>query len=143
VHVNGPGAGSCTSPEALATLAGLAPGTLLAPLDLGAYAIAATRLDVVGAPYHRNNAGNVAVYRFFLGTPEDAAVIVQRWKVDYVALCSDSFTELGDKAAGGVKLVNQLRGGRPPAWLHPVKATPAGLALYRVELGLFTQPASR
>jgi MFS family permease len=142
-RVSSPAAGSCTSPEALATLAKLPPGRLLAPLDLGAYALAASRLDVVGAPYHRNNAGNLAVYRFFLGTPEDAAAIVHKWRVGYVALCPDSFTELGDDAAGGLQLVNQLRAGRHPAWLHPIAVAPAGLALYRVEPGLFTQPATR
>jgi hypothetical protein len=135
--------GNCTSPEALATLARLPSGRLLAPLDLGAYALAATRLEVVGAPYHRNNAGNLAVYRFFLGTPEDAAGIARQWQVGYVALCPDSFTELGDDAAGGLQLVNQLRAGRHPAWLNPVAVAPAGLALYRVEPGLFTRGSSR
>jgi MFS family permease len=136
-------AGSCTAPEALAALARLPRGRLLAPLDLGAYALAATPLEVVGAPYHRNNAGNLAVYRFFLGTPEDAAVIGQEWRIDYVALCPDSFAELGDDASGGVQLVNQLHAGQHPAWLHPVVVPAAGLALYHVERGLFTQPASR
>lgn len=138
-----PASGNCTSPEALAALGRLPPGKLLAPLDLGAYALAATRLDVVGAPYHRNNAGNLAVYRFFLGTPEDGAAIVRDWGVSYVALCSDSFAELGDSAAGGVQLVNQLHRGKTPAWLHPLTTAPAGLALYRVERGLFTHAPSR
>ncbi|MES2449368.1 MAG: hypothetical protein V4610_02270 [Pseudomonadota bacterium] len=143
VRTSDPAEGSCTSPEALAALAALPPGKLLAPLDLGAFALAATRLDVVGAPYHRNNAGNLAVYRFFLGAPEDSATIARDWKVGYVALCPDSFTELGDKAAGDIQLVNQLHRGQVPAWLSPVAAAPAGLALYRVEPGLFTQAPSR
>jgi len=136
-------AGSCTSPEALAALAKLPPGRLLAPLDLGAYALAATRLNVVGAPYHRNNAGNLAVYRFFLGTPDVAAGIAREWRVTYVAVCPDSFTELGEEAGSGQQLVNRLRADRPPAWLHAVAPAPAGLALYRVEPGLFTRGSSR
>lgn len=143
VRAAAPSTGNCTSPEALAALAKLPPGRLLAPLDLGAYALAATRLDVVGAPYHRNNAGNLAVYHFFLGTSEDAAGVARRWQLGYVALCPDSFSELGNDAAGGRQMVNQLRAGRHPAWLDPVEAAPAGLALYRVEPGLFTRGSSR
>ena len=137
------GGASCTSPDALATLDHLPPGRLLAPLDLGAYAIGMTRLNVVGAPYHRNNAGNLAVYRFFLGGPDQAAVIARQWGVSYVALCGDSFSELGSDAAGKDQLVTQLRTGHIPAWLQPLPGTAPGITLYRVAPGLFTQPASR
>lgn len=130
-------AGSCTAPEALARLAALPPGRLLAPLDLGAYAIGATRLSVVGAPYHRNNAGNVAVYRFFLGRPDTAAAIARQWQVDYVAVCADSFAELGAAARGNGQTLNRLHSAHPPAWLSPVPGGVPGISLYRVEPGLF------
>ena len=139
----GQGHASCTSPEALATLRSLPPGRLLAPLDLGAYAVGMTRLSVVGAPYHRNNAGNLAVYRFFLGGADEATVIARKWSVSYVALCSDSFSELGSDAAGKDQVLTQLRTGRTPAWLQPLPGTQPGLTLYRVAPGLFPQPPSR
>ena len=142
-QLGGRGGASCTSPEALATLGNLPPGRLLAPLDLGAYAIGATRLNVVGAPYHRNNAGNLAVYRFFLGGPDQAAAIARKWGVSYVALCGDSFSELGSDAAGKDQLVTQLRTGHAPSWLQPLPDTTPGLALYRVQPTLFPQPPSR
>jgi len=139
----GSGAGSCTSPEALATLGRLPQGRLLAPLDLGAYAIGATTLNVVGAPYHRNDAGNLAVYRFFLGTPNDAAAIARQWGVRYVALCADSFRELGDAATGRGQMVAQLRAGHLPPWLHPIPGTTAGLIVYGVDPGLFAAASPR
>jgi len=117
---DGQAGASCTSPEALATLGRLPPGRLLAPLDLGAFAIGMTRLSVVGAPYHRNNAGNLAVYRFFLGTPTDAAAISRQWHVRYVVLCPDSFRELGAAPAGS--MLGLLRSGRRPSWLVPLSA---------------------
>lgn len=78
---------SCTAPDVVAALAALPPGRLLAPIDLGAYAIGGTRHTVIAAPYHRNNAGNRAAYRFFLGSPDEARAIARRWEVDYVVSC--------------------------------------------------------
>ena len=139
-HAANPVAGNCTSPEALATLAGLPQGRLLAPLDLGAYAIGATRLSVVGAPYHRNNAGNLAVYHFFLGGPDQAAAIARDWQISYVAVCADSFTELGDAASRGDQMVTQLRAGRHPTWLTPIAGSSSGLTLYRIDPALLPRP---
>ncbi|WP_052216158.1 hypothetical protein [Sphingomonas sp. ERG5] len=136
----GPG---CTSPEALAALAGR-DGRLIAPLDLGAYALASTRLAVVGAPYHRNNAGNLAVYRFFLGTPDQARSIAQAWRLDYVALCLDSFDELGEAVTGDRhRLLGQLRQGRIPPWMRPIGRNSTGLTLFTLEPRLFAPHSSR
>src|SRR3569623_2915016 len=49
--------GDCPSPAALALLKRLPPGRMIAPLDLGAYALGSTQLSLVGAPYHRHQAG--------------------------------------------------------------------------------------
>ncbi|WP_183109937.1 hypothetical protein [Sphingomonas sp. So64.6b] len=137
----GPG---CTSPEALAELGTLPQGRLIAPLDLGAYALVATRLTVVGAPYHRNNAGNAAVYRFFLGTPDQARSIAQNWQVRYIALCPGSFDELGTTMSGNPDhLLAQLRRGRIPRWMRPIARNSAGLTLFTVEPRLFASHSSR
>ncbi|HVJ02328.1 MAG TPA: hypothetical protein VM662_09110, partial [Sphingomonas sp.] len=61
-----PGRG-CDQAAALARLAILPAGTLLSPIDMGARAIASTPHRSIAGPYHRNSAGNVAMYRFFLG----------------------------------------------------------------------------
>jgi len=121
---------ACDSPEALALFAAQPTGRLLAPLDLGAYALAASRLDVAGAPYHRDNLGNLAVYHAFLGTPEQAAAVVRNWRVRYVALCADSFAELPSMP----RFAGQLHAGHAPAWLHAV-GTRGALTLYAVVPG--------
>jgi hypothetical protein len=132
--------GSCTSAEALARFARLPRGRLLAPLDLGAYAIGASALQVVGAPYHRNNAGNAAVYRFFLGSPAKAQVIAKDWRVRYVAFCPDSFGELG--AVDPLSLIGQLRAGHIPSWMRPMEGPDDGLTLFAIEPRLFERPAT-
>lgn len=129
------GQGACTSPEALARLAPL-KGRLMAPLDLGAFALAESRLSVVGAPYHRNNHGNAAVYRFFLGSPENAQKIARDWRVNYVAVCSDSFSELGAPTG----LLGQLRAGRAPVWMRPIDGPNDGLTLFAVQPRLLAEP---
>jgi hypothetical protein len=117
----------CTSPEALALLAAQPAGRLLAPLDLGAYAIGATRLSVIGGPYHRNDAGNLAVYRAFLGTPDRAAAVVRARSVRYIALCTDSFAELPSTP----RFAAYLRSGVVPPWLR-VAGRRGALTLYAV-----------
>ena len=92
-------------------------------------------MTVVAAPYHRGNAGNLAVYRFFLGAPAEGEAIVQAWGVRYVALCADTF---GDAPVGA--LAERLHAGHRPDWLTPVATRNRALTLYAVEPGLF--PAS-
>lgn len=130
--------GGCTDPAALADLAALPPGRLLAPLDLGAYALGATRLEIVGAPYHRNNAGNLAVYRFFLGRPDRAAAIAREAGVTYVATCADAF---GQSPPG--TLADDLRQDSAPAWLVPLATRDRAATLYRVERRLFPGTPAR
>ena len=93
---------------------------------------------MVGAPYHRNNAGNLAVYRFFLGDPARGAVIARAWDVRYVATCGDTFA---DAPAGS--LASALRAGHAPSWLRPIAALDTGLRVYVVEPDLFPEPPTR
>ncbi|UZK65632.1 hypothetical protein [Sphingomonas sp. M1-B02] len=125
-------AADCTGPAALARFAALPPGTLMAPIDLGAFALAATPHRVIAAPYHRNSAGNDAMYRFFLGPQENAPAIARQFQVRYVAICPGDFAELGGQTARPARLSDALRTGRPPAWLRrlsPPGQTPALFAI--------------
>lgn len=126
----GPATADCTSPAALARLAALPRGTLMAPIDMGAWALAATPHRVVAAPYHRGGAGNGAMYRFFLGPVDEAALLARQWRVDYVALCPGDFDELGAQAANPARLSGALRSGRPPAWLRPLSHSGEAPALF-------------
>ena len=126
--------------DAQAALAALPAGTVMAPIDVGAYAIAATRHRLIAAPYHRNNAGNAAMYRFFLGEPTTARTIAARWRIDYVLVCPDDFTELDrTDAATPRSMLVQLRKGHAPDWLRPV-ATSSGAGLWRVAARLREPP---
>lgn len=115
-----------------AALAALPTGTVMAPIDVGAYAIAAGPHRMVAAPYHRNNGGNAAMYRFFLGSPETAQAIAAKWQVDYVLLCPGDFAELDRPLVDDPhRLLSRLRADKAPGWLTPV-ATASGAKLWRV-----------
>ena len=81
------GRGDCGSAAAMAALARLAPGTVMAPIDAGAWVLAATRHRVIAGPYHRNAAGNLLSYRFYAARPEQAAPIAAAAGADYVMAC--------------------------------------------------------
>ena len=80
--------GDCTSPALLARLATLPPGTVMAPIDAGAYLIGATHDRLVAAPYHRNGPGNLAMFGFYGGTSAQASAIARQWRVDIVVACA-------------------------------------------------------
>ncbi|MDV3457746.1 hypothetical protein RZN05_12190 [Sphingomonas sp. HF-S4] len=127
------GGADCTGPGTLARLAALPPGTLIAPIDLGAFALAATPHRVIAAPYHRNTAGNDAMYRFFLGPIDDARRLADTWHVNYVAYCPGDFAELGTQAASSARLSGALAVGKPPAWLRPISPPGEVPMLFEVE----------
>lgn len=111
---------ACTKGRPFQQIAAMAPGTVIAPLDSGAYLIGMTPHRVLAAPYHRNNIGNLAMYRFFLSPPERARTIAAEWQADYVAICPSSFKELLLEREGPNSLAGQLLAGTVPAWLEPV-----------------------
>lgn len=112
-----PSASTCTSPQAIAALDHLSPGMVMAPIDVAPWGIAATPHAFVAGPYHRNTAGNVAMYRFFLGRSGQARAIADRWKIRYVVYCDSDF--------GGIRpapdsVAQELASRRIPAWLTPL-----------------------
>ncbi len=122
-----PPAATCDGGAVLAQLAAQPVGTVAAPIDLGAYALAETRHRVLAAPYHRNAAGNLAVYRL-IDLPVGAArVEAKRLQVDLIADCGGAWDELGAPPAGSLRAA--LRAGTPPEWLTPVAP---GATVYRV-----------
>ncbi len=122
---------NCTAPDALARLAALPPGRLLTPLDLGAYALAATPHSVIAAPYHRNNQGNRAMYDFFMRQPAQSEAIARAWGVDYVAFCPGDLDHMAKAADQPESLAAQLGRGVIPAWLVPLDKGD-GPRLYRI-----------
>lgn len=104
----------CDAASAVATLP--AGATVMAPMDSGAYALAAGRQRLIAAPYHRNNAGNAAMYRFFLGSSAQAQAITRAWRINYVVLCPGDFSGRF----------------RAPPWLTPIPDR-AGAHIWRIE----------
>jgi len=126
-----PGA-NCTAPDSLARLAALPSGHLLAPLDIGAYALAATPHRVLAAPYHRNNRGNRAMVDFFLGMPAQSEAIARAWGIDYVAFCEDDLDRFAKAASTPHSLAETLRAGAIPDWLVPVNTGGDTPRVYRL-----------
>lgn len=121
---------ACDGGALLAMLRDQPVGTLAAPIDLGAYAIATTGHRVLAAPYHRNGAANLAVYRLVAAPPDRARAIARRWRIDYLAVCPGAWDELGTPPS--VSLRARLRADSPPRWLIPVAKAP-GATLYRID----------
>ncbi|MBA4760468.1 MAG: hypothetical protein H2053_01585 [Sphingomonas sp.] len=120
-------AATCDGAGVLAQLAAQPAGTVAAPIDLGAYALAETRHNILAAPYHRNAQGNLAVYRL-IDLPVGAArAEANRLRVDLIADCGGAWDELGAPPAGSLRAA--LRAGAPPDWLTPVAR---GASVYRV-----------
>lgn len=122
------GGASCTAPDLIDALGALPTGRVMAPIDTGGPAIAATRHRLIAGAYHRDGAGNLAMYAFYRGSPKAAAAIVRDWRVSYVVAC-DGFPGVAAPFA------NQLQAGRAPAWLHEVARVPSGGRIFAVASG--------
>jgi hypothetical protein len=120
----------CDARAALAALAEQPGGTVAAPIDLGAYALAATPHDVLAAPYHRNGAGNRALYRLLVLPPDAARDEAARLGVDYVVDCPGAYGELGIPPRDS--LLAGLRAGKAPDWLRPLSGAGRGATIYAV-----------
>lgn len=129
----GTATGSCEAGRTGAALDRFAPGVVMTGVNHAAYLIAATRHSSVGASYHRNDRGNVAMYRFFLSPPARAAAIARRWRVDYAAFCPGDFGEIDVTRRYPGSVAALLAAGRtPPGWRRlPLRDTP--MRFYRVE----------
>lgn len=120
----------CDAHAALSALARLPRGTVAAPIDLGAYAVAATPHRILAAPYHRNTAGNRALYRLLLSGPEAAQRQAVQLRLDYLVDCDGAYGELGTPPRGS--LLAAMREGRPPLWLRPLPGGSESAGLYAI-----------
>ena len=107
----------CASPAMIASLARRTPGMVMAPIDVAPWGIAATPHRFVAGPYHRNTAGNLAMYRFFYGGADQARAIARTWNVQYVLYCDGA---LGTRQPGADSMARRLTAGRRPKWLTPL-----------------------
>lgn len=95
---------------------------IAAPIDLGAEILFRTRHAVIGAPYHRNAEGILAIQDLFTA-PDDQHVktILRRYGADLLLICpSMPEIRLYRQRAGGDGLAKRLVAGPLPAWAAPV-----------------------
>jgi hypothetical protein len=123
---------SCTAAAELAPLNALAPGLVLAPIDLGAHILAYTSMSVLSAPYHRNNDGNRAAIAALNGWDDTARKIIASRGVRYVVLCPtmpESQLYINENADG---LAARLMRGQVPPWLKALPMRSGPLVVFRV-----------
>jgi hypothetical protein len=124
VVASGNGA-SCSAPDLIAALGRLPAGRVMAPIDTGGPAIAMTRQRLIAGAYHRDGAGDLAMYAFYRATPERARAIAADWRPDWVVAC-DGFP--GVAAPFSV----DLNRGAAPAWLREVTHVSSGGRIFAV-----------
>jgi hypothetical protein len=108
------------------------PGVVMAGTSVASYLVGATHHSTIGASYHRNDAGNMAMYRFFLSRPDRSREIAREWKSGYVIFCPGDFGEIAVTRNFPNSLAARLQRGEAPPWLEslPLRNTP--LHLYKV-----------
>lgn len=126
---------ACLSPEGLAPLAALPPGTAVAPIDTGSHLLGATSLAVFAAPYHRNDDGNRFAFEVFLAAPDAARALLAARHVTYVITCPGvtDVQRLVARAPDG--LASQLAAGKTPSFLVPQDLAATPYQVYRVRAG--------
>jgi hypothetical protein len=122
----------CSAGDAWRQVDRVKPGVIMAGTNVAAYVIGATHHATIGAGYHRNDRGNMAMYRFFLGKPEESRAIAQAWRADYVLFCPGDFDEIQVATNFPASLAAQLRAGRRPDWLEPIPLAGTPLEFYRI-----------
>jgi hypothetical protein len=87
---------------------------------------------VLAAPYHRNQAGNIAMLDMFLGAPNDTIVRLATHEIDYVAFCPGAPERYDYVARAPNSLVAALSRNDVPSFLERVPLDGTDLAVYRV-----------
>lgn len=110
-------AAACQKASAAAALQALPSANIMAGLDTSPAILQFTDHKVVASGHHRNQAAMADVIQTFIGSPVEAAQIIDARKIRYVVVCDGSF-ELAlyaDKSPNG--FLSTLRAGQLPDWL--------------------------
>ena len=124
----------CPSLTAMRPIARLPASTIFTFGDLAPRLITVTHHRSIMGPYHRNGPQIVDTMKFFRGSADEARILVDKYRADYVLTCPmmSQATVFMSEAPKGFYM--QLERGKVPAWLEPVplpKDSP--LKLYRVK----------
>ncbi|HSE74272.1 MAG TPA: hypothetical protein VLB05_07150 [Dongiaceae bacterium] len=128
---------ACAANGALAPLQDAAPSVILSYIDIGSMILFDTPHSVLGAPYHRDNAGLHATIELFRSN-DDAWIKGKLGElgVGWVVTCPGVEERSAFKTDGNDGLAERLAAGRVPDYLEPVPdpAEP-GMKFYRVRAG--------
>ncbi len=130
--VTGGDAGTCERAADYAPLARLPRGLVLAFIDSGPFILMETGDSVLAAPYHRNQAGNLAMLGMFLAAPAEAQTRMAARGVDYVAFCPGAPDRYNYAARAPASLAAALSRNEVPGFLEKVPLAGTDLVVYRV-----------
>lgn len=111
----------CFATDNLKPLAGLAPGLAVAEASMGPYLVAATRLNVLSAPYHRLDYGIIAAHQILTSDVDDAEGLLRGVGADYVVACASYPMQEPSLNTGGANaLRHMVLSGQAPSYLEPL-----------------------
>jgi hypothetical protein len=105
---------------------------MLAFIDSGPFILLESGHAVLAAPYHRNQAGNIAILDMFLEAPAAAKIRMDRLGIDYVAFCSGAPERYRYVASAPGGLAATLSRDHAPGYLERIPLQGTDLAVYRV-----------
>lgn len=123
---------SCTSKEALASLAELPLGLVSAPSEMGVPILRFTQNRVLSAPYHRDQGGMLTEMHIGLAKPQEAEAFLKGARVTTLAFCPKDLQtrELAKLKPDG--LYAELGKGNIPPYLEPLAKVPdTGVQFFR------------
>lgn len=124
--------GTCQRASDYAPLAKLPRGRVLAFIDSGPFILMELEHAVFAAPYHRNQAGNLAMLDMYLAAPNDAKVRMTAHNVDYVAFCPGAPERYDYASAAPAGLAAALSRNDIPDFLERVPLEGTDLTVYRL-----------
>ncbi len=125
-------AGTCQRASDYTPLARLPRGRVLAFIDSGPFILMQSAHAVLAAPYHRNQAGNIAMLDMFLAAPDVAKARMAGHGIDYVAFCPGAPERYDYVASAPAGLAAALYRGDVPGFLERVPLAGTNLVVYRV-----------
>ena len=124
-------AGTCSRAADYKPLAMLPRGRVLAFIDAGPFILLESDHAVLAAPYHRNEAGNIAMLDMFLGAPNDAKAQLIAHDIGYVAFCPGAPERYTYASAAPSGLAAALGRDDVPGFLKRITLPGTDLVVYR------------
>jgi hypothetical protein len=124
---------ACIDSASYKPLAALPLGLAVAPIPAGSYLLAHTGLNVLAAPYHRNNHGNRAALDILREPPALAESLARKAGARYVMICAEAPADSAwYRSLGADSLAARLTADKAPSWLRPVPVAGTPIRVFAV-----------